>query len=286
MNDFLGFFATPLAWILSIIFQFLPSFGWSIVGLTVIVSVALFPLTLKQTRATRAFSAMQPEVKKLQEAHKDEPQKLQQEMMKLQKEHGATPAGCLGPMLIQMPIWFALFRLLRDQETLLEFIPAGSLNDAIARGEVEFLGMNLLSTPASAFSMGLDTSVLSALGTVFPYLIVILIMVAAQFFQQAYSQAGQPRDDNPQVRATQTITKVLPVLFGVFAWNFVAGLVVYWATSNLFRFGQMAFIYRIDGRPTPVGAAPAPDPIEKPVEPKRPSKPQGSAKKRNRRRRK
>lgn len=117
-----------------------------------------------------------------------------------------------------------------------------------------------------------------------PYLVVILVMVGAQFFQQAYSQVGQPKDDNPQVRATQTITKVLPVLFGVFAWNFVAGLVVYWATSNLFRFGQMAFIYRIDGRPTPAAAAVAK--TEEITEPKRPSKPQGSAKKRNRRRRK
>lgn len=285
MNDFLGFFATPLAWILSIIFQFIPSFGWSIVGLTVIVSVALFPLTLKQTRATRAFSAMQPEVKKLQEEHKDEPQKLQQEMMRLQKEHGATPAGCLGPMLIQMPIWFALFRLLRNQETLLEFVPEGALADAIGRGEVEFLGMNLLSTPASAFGSAMETGVMSGITTVLPYLVVIIIMVAAQFFQQAYSQAGQPRDDNPQVRATQTITKALPVLFGVFAWNFVAGLVVYWATSNVFRFGQMAFIYRIDGRPTPVGTA-APTAVEEKPEPKRPSKPQGSAKKRKRRRRK
>lgn len=285
MNDFLGFIATPLAWILSIIFQFVPSFGWSIIGLTVIVSVALFPLTLKQTRATRAFSSMQPEVKKLQAEYKEEPKKLQEEMMKLQKEHGATPAGCLGPMLIQMPIWFALFRLLRNEETLLEFVPAGGLADAIGRGEVSFLGMNLLSTPAAAFSSATSSGLVDGLVGAFPYVIVILIMVAAQFFQQAYSQTGQPRDDNPQVRATQTITKVLPVLFGVFAWNFVAGLVVYWATSNLFRFGQMAFIYRIDGRPSPVAAA-APPAVEPKPEPKRPSKPQGSAKKRNRRRRK
>ena len=285
MNDFLGIIATPLAWILSIIYQFVPSFGWSIVGLTVIVSVALFPLTLKQTRATRAFSAMQPEVKKLQADYKEEPQKLQQEMMRLQKEHGATPAGCLGPMLIQMPIWFALFRLLRNEETLLEFVPPGGLHDAIARGEVDFLGMNLLSTAASAFSMGMDSSVMRGITASIPYVIFILVMVAAQFFQQAYSQAGQARDDNPQVRATQTITKVLPLLFGVFAWNFVAGLVVYWATSNVFRFGQMAFIYRIDGRPTPVATAAPPAVNDKP-EPPRPSKPQGSAKKRSRRRRK
>ncbi len=285
MNDFLGFVATPLAVILSIIYQVVPSFGWSIVGLTIIVSIALFPLTLKQTRATRAFSAMQPEVKRLQDEHKEDPQKMQQEMMRLQKEHGATPAGCLGPMLIQMPIWFALFRLLRDQQTLLEFVPANTgLHEAIQRDEVAFLGMNLLHTPAEAFSTASVSGILQGLTAALPYLVVILVMVGAQFFQQAYSQVGQPKDDNPQVRATQTITKVLPVLFGVFAWNFVAGLVVYWATSNLFRFGQMAFIYRIDGRPTPAAAAVAK--TEEITEPKRPSKPQGSAKKRNRRRRK
>lgn len=279
MDGILRAIATPLGTALSFIYDLLPNFGLSIIGLTLVINLLLFPLTLKQTRATRAFGQMQPEVRKLQAEHKDDPQKLQQEMIKLQREHGASPTGCLGPMLVQMPIWFALFRLLRDP---LEFIPASSaLHDLIAAGNTHWLGMDLTSTPANAFGIGIVEAI--------PYVITIVIMVAGQFMQQAYTQAMTPQDtSNPQVQMTQNITKFLPFMFGIFAWNFQAGLIIYWATSNIFRLGQQAVIYKIDGRPTPPeesaaqGAKPEPDGPE--PEPK-PRKAQGSAKKRQRRRR-
>ena len=276
MDGILRTIATPLGTILSFLYDLVPSFGWSIIGLTLIINLVLFPLTLKQTRATRAFSQMQPEVRKLQAEHKEDPKMLQSEMVKLQREHGASPTGCLGPMLVQMPIWFALFRLLR---TPLEFIPAASgLHDAIGVGDTVWLGMDLTLTPSSSFASGIVPTL--------PYLIAILIMVAGQFLQQAYTQAATPQDaSNPQVQMTQNITKFLPFMFGIFAWNFQAGLIVYWATSNLFRLGQQAVIYRIDGRPTPPenGGEKAKD--EPKASPDGPRKVQGSAKKRQRRRR-
>ena len=275
--------AKPLGAILSFIFDFIPDVGWAIIVLTIAVSVILFPLTLKQTRATRAFSLMQPEMKRIQTEHKEDPAMLQAEMGRLQKEHGASPAGCIGPMLVQMPIWFGLFRLLRSFADIKlglpqDFVDPGSaLFSAIESGNTLFLGMDLTSTPNEAFTAG-------SVSTVLPYVAFIVVMVAAQYFQQVYSQAGQPGPDNPQVQMTQNITKFLPVFFGAIAWNFTSGLIVYWATSNLFRLGQQVAIVRIDGRP-PHGAA---EPVDKDdiTKPPNVTKPQGSAKKQQRRRRK
>ncbi|MDH3189878.1 MAG: YidC/Oxa1 family membrane protein insertase, partial [Acidimicrobiia bacterium] len=88
-------------------------FGLGIIGLTIAINIVVFPLTLKQTRSTRAFSAIQPKIKKIQTEFKDDREEMQKRLMEVQKEAGASPAGCLLPLLVQMPIWFALFRLLR-----------------------------------------------------------------------------------------------------------------------------------------------------------------------------
>ncbi len=276
MDGILKTIATPLGSILAFFYDIVPDFGWSIIALTLLINLVLFPLTLKQTRATRAFSQMQPEVRKLQAEHKDDSKKLQEEMIKLQREHGASPTGCLGPMLVQMPIWFALFRLLR---TPLEFIPSTSaLHDTIEAGNTIWFAMDLTVTPSAAFAGG----VLATL----PYILAIVVMVGGQFLQQAYTQAATPQDtSNPQVQMTQNITKFLPFMFGIFAWNFQAGLIVYWGTSNLFRLGQQAVIYKMDGRPTPPDSGPEKAKNEPKEGPQPPKKAQGSAKKRQRRRR-
>lgn len=107
--------------VLAFFFEFLHGFmnngvayGMSIILLTIAINIVVFPLTLKQTRSTRAFSALQPQIKKIQAEYKDDPQEMQKRLMAAQKEAGATPGGCLLPLLVQMPIWFALFRLLQN----------------------------------------------------------------------------------------------------------------------------------------------------------------------------
>ena len=119
----------------------------------------------------------------------------------------------------------------------------------------------------------------------FPYLIMIVIMVATQYIQQWHSTYGQIRDKSqPGAGAQQAITRIMPLFIGFISWNFPAGLVLYWTTSNLFRLGQQVLIFRIDGRPPSPGSAEAQKP-EKPEsdEPSRPQ--QGAANKRRRRRR-
>jgi len=85
------------------------NFGLAIIVLTIIVNVVLLPLTLKQTRASKAMQELQPKIAELQKKYAKDKQKLAQEQMRLYKESGVSPAGCLLPLVIQMPIWLALF---------------------------------------------------------------------------------------------------------------------------------------------------------------------------------
>jgi YidC/Oxa1 family membrane protein insertase len=266
--------------------------GIAIILLTIFINLLVFPLTLKQTRATRAFTAIQPEIKRLQKEYKDDPQEMQKRLMALQKEAGATPGGCLLPLLIQMPIWFALFRLLRTPLIFVEgsttelaagaahpVNPLSALGIALLDGtEKLFLGMNLSWSPSQAFAISLAVAV--------PYLILMAIMVASQYVQQWHSTYGQVRPtDQKGAGAQQALTKIMPLFIGFISWNFPAGLVLYWTTSNLFRLGQQALIFKLDGRPTP---GPLPDEPDQPIESGEgdPKKPQtGAADKRRRRRR-
>lgn len=291
-----------LAAVLDLFYQLIPNFGLGIVILTVLVNAALFPLTLKQTRATRAFQAIQPEVRRIQKEYKDRPEEMQRELMRVQKEAGASPGGCLVPLLVQMPIWYALFRVLGLTQVneailprverflpgaatgdmvpgILRWLPDGSaLGQAIAQGNTDFLGMHLSWSPAQAFAEGLVTAL--------PYLFMIVLMVATQYVQTWHQNYGQPKAEGPQAGAQSAMTKIMPLFIGFISWNFPAGLVLYWATGNLFRLGQQVLIFKIDGRPTPVASS-----GDKPAKPAESGnttdrkKPQPSSKKKSRRRR-
>jgi YidC/Oxa1 family membrane protein insertase len=252
-------------------------FGLAIILLTITINVIVFPLTLKQTRATRAFTEIQPKIKKIQAEYKDDPQEMQRRLMETQKAAGATPGGCLLPLLVQMPIWFALFRLLRAPEEYID--PDAALAISLADDKGTFLGMMLGESPSMAMANGL----LYAL----PYLVMIAFMVATQYVQQWHSTYGQDRPDQKGAGAQQAITKIMPLFIGFISWNFPAGLVLYWTTSNLFRLGQQVLIFRIDGRPTPPSnAEPEPSQDDGSDDGKSGNPQQGAADKRRRRRRK
>jgi YidC/Oxa1 family membrane protein insertase len=281
------FIADILGSILAFFYQLLtPTFagGWgyglSIIFLTITINILVFPLTLKQTRSTRAFAAIQPKIKKIQAEFKEEPQEMQRRLMALQKEAGATPGGCLLPMLVQMPIWFGLFTLLREPTSFIG--SATALGKELASGVDElFLGLELSTSPSQAIGDGLLTAL--------PYLLLMAAMVVTQYVQQWHSTYGQDRPSGqPGAGATQAITKIMPLFIGFISYGFPAGLGLYWATSNLFRLGQQVLIFKIDGRPPSPGSASEDDgkPASETGEP-RESKPQpGAADKRRRRRRK
>lgn len=234
-------FLELLGAILAFFFDYVDSYGLAIILLTVLINIILFPLTLKQTRSTRAFQTLQPEMQKIRSQHKDDAEKMQQEMVRLQKEHGVSAGGCFLPLIVQMPVLFALFRVLQSP---VDYIPSGTqLFAAVNNGGETFLRMNLETTPWDALSTG-------GLGTAWPYLILMALMIAAQYVQQWHSTAGQSTEGQPA--SAQMVGKIMPVFFGIISINFPAGLNVYWATASLFRLGQQAMIFRIDGRPEPM----------------------------------
>lgn len=238
-----------LGWVLAFIYDLIPVQGLAIMLLTIAINIVVFPLTLKQTRATRAFQRIQPEIKRIQKEHKDDPQEMQRQLMAAQKASGATPGGCILPLIVQAPIWIAMFWVLRGDlgsvpPNPARWIPESTaLHQVILDGNERFLGMLLSRTPWEALN---QLGVVSAI----PYLLMLMLMVAAQYVQQWHALYGQARPtDQPGAAAQQALTKILPLFLGVISFNFPAGLVVYWATSTLFRLGQQVLIFKIDGRP-------------------------------------
>jgi len=275
--------------ILSFLYQIFPNVGLAIILLTVIVNLAMFPLTLKQTRSMKAMQEIQPLVKDLQKKHKDDRQQLNEEMVALYKEKGVNPAaGCL-PMIIQLPIWFSLFRLLQsfrgESPENTRFLAADSnLGEAIAAGDTGFLGMDMVVSPSEAIS---DGSITGAI----PYVLLVIFIIVTGYYQQAQLTKRRKKDgsdvnDTPQAKQMQTFTKVLPVVFGFISYTLLAGVDLYIASGQIVRIGQQAFIIRLDERhAAAAAAAPLPEP-EVPEEAKPVKKDfQGSKKKQQKRRR-
>jgi YidC/Oxa1 family membrane protein insertase len=257
---------------MSLFYDLIPNYGLSIILLTLLINVILFPLTLKQTRSTRAMQEIQPEVKRLQKQYKEDPDTLNKEMMALYKQKGVNPAGCLLPMLVQMPIWFGLFRLLRSPD---QFMPAGSnILSALEAGLPKFLGMDLGVTPKDSLASGWVGAI--------PYLVVVFLVVASGWVQ---SKQATPQTTDGGGQQAQLMTRLMPLLFGVFSFSFPAGLNLYFVTSNLFRVGQQSVIFKLDGRPEPPPESAKKDASE-PEPTKPPKNAQGSKKKKKRRRRK
>ncbi len=290
MNPF-TILAPPLGQLLALLYNVWPSnYGVAIIFLTLIVMILLFPLTLKQTRSMKAMQDIQPEIKKLQKEHKDDREEMNKQMMALYSERGVNPAaGCL-PLVVQMPIWFALFRVLRvgpsaEDPTVLDpsdIIPADSkLAEALLEGKTQFLGMDMLQSPSSAASEGLVGAI--------PEITLVLLVVATGFYQSVQMTRRRKNDSNQQeskqAQQMQTVAKVMPLFLGFISWGFPTGLVLYFAVSNLFRIGQQAVIFRLDeggddsGTQAKASEAPPDQPTSAGPSP-------NASKKRNRRRRK
>lgn len=224
---------------LNAFYQIYPNLGIAIILLTLVLSLLLFPLTWKQTRSMRAMQEIQPEVKRLQKELKGDREELNKQLMELYKERGVNPAaGCL-PLLVQMPIWFALFRVLRNTEEYIDTAPGEAINSA-------FLGMDLTLSPSQAipdaFSSG---DILAAI----PYILLLIFIVVAGFYQQYQMTSMRGTDDGEktaQQQSMQTAMKFMPLFFGFITWTLTSGLGIYFATSSIFRIGQQWFIFRMD----------------------------------------
>ena len=219
--------------VLAFFYAIIPNEGVAIILLTISVMIVLFPLTAKSSRSMLAMQRLQPEIKKLQAKHKGDRQKLNEEMMKLYQENKVNPLGGCLPLVVQFPVFIALFHVLRSTAAT---VPQGSsLYKAIVAAEpngLTFLGMDL-----SLKATDNHGDLLSAL----PYYILVGLVFLTGFLQSRQSQRNAPSGGNPQM---QMVTKVLPIAFGAFSLFFPAGLVLYFLVSNLWRLGQQELIMR------------------------------------------
>jgi YidC/Oxa1 family membrane protein insertase len=232
--------------IISFFYGLVPNLGVAIILLTIVVGVVMFPLTLKQTRSMKAMQEIQPEVKRLQREYKDDKRALQEATMALYRERGVNPASGCFPLLLQMPVWFALFSVLRsfgqsEVADRLKWVTTGSdLAADIGAGKtMSFLWMDLSITPRDAFEIGF----LDAL----PYLITIAVVMGTAYWQQRQTMA-KSQQNGQQKQPGQALLKIFPVFFGFISFTLPAGLVVYFAASNIFRIGQQSLILWLDRR--------------------------------------
>ena len=216
-----------LAWVLSII------------GLTLVVRVALIPLFVKQIKSSRNLQLIQPKVKELQKQHGHDRERLAQETMKLYRETGTNPfASCL-PIIIQMPIFLALFQLLnqaakhRTGHGLLTDQLATRLGDARLFGELP-ISASFLS-PDGMFGV----QVLAA--------VLVVAMSATTFLtQRLLMSKNMPADalSGPYAQQQRTLLYVLPVVFAIGGIAFPIGVLIYWTTSNLWTMCQQFYVIR------------------------------------------
>ena len=212
--------------------------------LTLVVMILTTPFTLKSTRSMIQMQALQPEMRRLQIKYKDDRQKLNEELMAFYKENNINPlAGCL-PLLLQMPIFFILFNVIRG----LTYIPDGETTfqpkhldegtqlyqDLSGTNEMLAWGIDL----AESASKALQESFAHAI----PHLVLVVLVAITSYFQQKQIQGRNPNAEVPPQQ--KMLMRIFPAMFVFFAFVSPGALVVYFVTSNLYRIGLQAYITR------------------------------------------
>ncbi len=261
-------FFDALAQAMAFFYDLVPSYAFTIVMLTLAVMVVVTPLTLKGTRSMMVMQQVQPEIKKIQQKYKDDRQTLNEEMLKFYKENNISPMGSCLPLLVQMPVFFVLYHVLRGLTRRVSTMgfDVGWVQGALGQGATptdvpsiepvfdpaylkhdSSLYQSLSNTntmAAGIFGMDLSQSCAQALSRgivhALPYIVLIAIVGATGFYQQRQIQGRNTNTTvNPQ---QQMIMKIMPIFLPVISFTLPSGLVLYFAVSNLYRIGQQAFI--------------------------------------------
>ena len=242
----------PLLSLLVGAYNFIADFGFAVVLVTLLIRLALYPLYVTQIRSQRAMQEIAPAIKELQQKYGKDRARIQQEQMKLYQERGINPLGGCLPLVLQMPILFAMYAAfvqapLLDGEQLRAAIwpfiplPAGV-------GPLDHLDMTAHWLPWIQSCAGPDGTMLHGLAcrdTILFGFTGILPLVAGALQLVASLQAmpaNQPKSDDPNVRVTQTMAYYFPLITVYFASQFASGLAVYWVTTTVFQIVQQYFV--------------------------------------------
>ncbi|PAF52554.1 membrane protein insertase YidC [Helicobacter sp. 13S00477-4] len=200
------FFAKPVFLLLDFLHTYIGNWGWAIIFLTLIIRIILYPLSYKGMVSMQKLKDIAPKMKEIQEKHKGDPQKIQSQMMQLYKKHGANPMGGCLPLLLQIPVFFAIYRVL----------------------------YNAVELKSAGWILWIhDLSVMD------PYFVLPILMGVSMYIQQTLTPTTIA--DPTQAK----IFKLLPVVFTIFLITFPAGLVLYWTLNNIFSIIQQLLINRM-----------------------------------------
>lgn len=223
-NGWLGWLETILKWFMEVINKFVHNWGVSIIIMTILIKLLMFPFTKKQSLGTLKMQEIQPKIQAIQAKYKDNQQKLQQEMAKIYKDNGYNPmSGCL-PMLVQFLILFAMYNLFNNY---FEFRGSSFIPHWIED----------LSSGDSIYTLKFDIPFFGNQVRILPF-----IYLASQLlFGKITGNGGTTAPGTSQAQM-QMMMYVMPVMFFVMFYNAPSGLLLYWTVSNIFQMGQQIII--------------------------------------------
>ncbi len=230
------------------------NYGVAIILLTVLVKLVLLPLTIKQTRSMIAMQKIQPEIKKLQEKYKDDKERLSQEMMKFYRENKVNPLGGCLPLILQLPVFFALFTVLRKYILTPPTIIVGNTFAAM-QGIEGFAGMPSAFAGLPSFKQAgflwID-NLANSTRIADPTFVFIILLAVTTWYSQKQVMTD-PRQKNMLI--------IMPLVTAFIGWSLPAGVAIYWLTTNTLQIVQQ-FVMERYGKKHPDEAA-------KPAEPRK-----------------
>ena len=261
----------PIGYLLGWIYNLIPNYGWALIVFTLAVKLLLLPLGLKQQKSMTKMQAMQPKITALQEKYKNDQQKLSQETMKLYKEYGVSPMGGCLPMLIQLPILFALYRVLYRPLTYMlhmsdkaigalgnQFVIDMSNKNPMAQIQIaekanlidfDFFGLNLSANPNAEgwLTIAMIIPVLAAVTTYFSSKVTMLMNKNKKDDKKEEKPkrilSPDQKDAKPNANEMgQTMTWMMPIFTLWITATFPAALGIYWVASNVFSIGQTVLL--------------------------------------------
>ena len=241
-----------------------PGSGWTwafaIVGLVVVIRIALIPLFVKQIKSQRNLQLIQPQMKEIQKKYAGDKERQSQEMMKLYKETGTNPLASCLPIILQAPIFFALFGVLQSIAQFNASDPTYHAQgvfqwDRYADLLPQAHNAEIFGVPLYATFVHADTTP-NPTNTRILAMILIILMTITTFTTQRQLIVKNSAPDNPMVRQQKILLYVFPLIFAVSGINFPIGVLIYWFTTNLWSMGQQFWVIRNNPQPgTPAFAA-------------------------------
>ena len=234
-----------------------PDSGWtwtfSIVGLVIVIRILLIPLFVKQIKAQRNLQLIQPQMKEIQKKYAGDKERQSQEMMKLYKETGTNPLSSCLPIILQAPIFFALFSVLQGvamyQPNNPEYVAPGVFAwDQYADLTASMHDAMIFGVPLYATFMDADQTP-SPISTRILTIVLIILMSATTFITQRQLIVKNSAPDNPMVKQQKILLYAFPLIFAVTGINFPVGVLIYWFTTTVWSMGQQFWVIRNNPQP-------------------------------------